>query len=148
MVQNNSVQIRLLGVNDEQLLIAIPEEFGLGQVLEGRAAILLSNPSNIWIAAIEDGHVIGLLIGYEVPLLYKSEVLLYSIDTIERYRRRGLGRSMVQLLCDVCISRGISSIWIPTNESNSGAMAFYRALGATRKANDHVIWDLEVNTKR
>lgn len=144
-MQGNSVQIRLLSVADEPLLATVPQEFGLGRVPEGRAALLLSNPANLWIAAVEDGQVVGLLIGHEIPLLDKTEMLLFSIDTKEGYRRRGIGRDMVHLMREVCVSRGISSIWIPTNERNAGAMAFYRALGATRKANDDVIWELEVH---
>ena len=140
--------INRLTLADEHLLTSIPKEFGLGQVLEGRSATLLSNQSNIWIAAIENEQIIGLLIGYEIALLYKSEVLLYSIDTLEMHRRKGIGRKMVQLLCDVCSSLGIANIWIPTNESSLAAMAFYHALGATRKANDDVIFNLEVKSVR
>jgi ribosomal protein S18 acetylase RimI-like enzyme len=144
-VQGNNVQIRLLSVTDEPLLAAVPQEFGVGRVPEGRAARLLSNPANLWIAAVEDGQVVGLLIGYEIPLLDKTEMLLFSIDTKAGYRRRGIGRGMVDLMREVCAARGIVSIWIPTNEGNSGAMAFYRSLGATRKANDNVVWELEVD---
>lgn len=46
--------------------------------------------------------------------------------------RTGVGRLLFEKLQEICRRRGIARAFVITNERNEAAMAFYRALGATR----------------
>jgi hypothetical protein len=53
------------------------------------------------------------------------------------------GGAFFEALQAICRERGIARSFVITNERNRTAMAFYRAVGATRNATDDVVLDFD-----
>ena len=63
-------------------------------------------------------------------------VFIYEVAVVEQHRRRGIGRSLVEELRQMAKADGCRRMFVPTNRSNEGAMALYRATGAEEGATD------------
>lgn len=59
-------------------------------------------------------------------------VILYEVETAEEFRRQGLGRAMVDEFVRICRERGFVKAWVPTNASNTAAIALYASAGGER----------------
>jgi ribosomal protein S18 acetylase RimI-like enzyme len=59
-------------------------------------------------------------------------MILYEIETAEEFRRKGLGRAMVEEFLRICKERGFLKAWVPTNAGNTAAIALYASAGGER----------------
>jgi len=91
-----------------------------------------------------DGH--HLLIAYEdgVPAGFASsvelthpdkgtELLVYELGVDETFRRRGIGRALVQALRELARERGCYGMFVLTEPDNAPALALYEGSGGTRE---------------
>lgn len=131
--------IRRLGPGDEAILAGLATE-DADFDLDARGAPLpplgpdaaqryLANPAVLhWVAAEADqivGHVYCLL----VPLRSGAgqELLLYEIGVRQAWRRRGVGRALVDQMHDWMHTNGVDEVWVCAD--NQVAVAFYQACG-------------------
>jgi len=70
-----------------------------------------------------------LLIGFGIMSYGENAANLDLLAIETRYRRRGLGRRVVEWLEKVALTAGISNIFVQVRQSNRGAIRFYRRLG-------------------
>jgi [ribosomal protein S18]-alanine N-acetyltransferase len=72
------------------------------------------------------------------PIAYASlwavgdEIQLNRIAVLEKYRKNGIGRSIVQRICSDLSNIGSKEIFIEVREKNGPAIEFYKKLGFTR----------------
>lgn len=94
---------------------------------------LLSRPENILIVAAQEGVPIGFLLAYLLDRVDRDQrmVCLYEVDVSERYRRRGIGRAMIDTLKMICRQENAMKTWVITNRSNLAAFRLYESTGAT-----------------
>lgn len=94
----------------------------------------LSAETTYQLAAFADDEAVGQLVAYELIRRHGDGrmMLIYEIGVRADYRRKGVGRGLFDVLRTLCRERGIARAFLMTNESNPGAMAFYRSLGAKR----------------
>ena len=94
-------------------------------------AEFLADPDCYLVVAVEDGVVVGTLDGYGLrqPHLRRPQFLLYEIDVAVEYRRRGIGRALVDAFADEARKRDAEVIWVLTHRSNAAAVALYRGCG-------------------
>ena len=59
-----------------------------------------------------------------------TEMFLYELGVDEPYRRRGIGRALVEGLRALAVERGCYGMWVATDEENEAAVRTYRAAGA------------------
>ena len=59
-----------------------------------------------------------------------TEMFLYELGVDEEFRRRGIGRQLVQALADLAVSRGCYGMWVGVDSDNVAAAATYRSTGA------------------
>jgi len=59
-----------------------------------------------------------------------TEMFLYELGVEEGYRRRGIGRALVESLRELARERGCSGMWVLTDADNEAALATYRAAGS------------------
>ena len=73
----------------------------------------------------------GIIAGYSIAWLVAGELQLNSIAVKKNFRRRGLGRMMLDYLINNSDSEIISVIYIEVRKSNSEALSFYESYGFT-----------------
>ncbi len=119
----------MLQPGDEALLIEATRLLGEAEVSPARAASLLADPSYVMVVALSGGEVMGRIYGYILRRPESDDLLLYEVDVLERHRRKGAARAMVDFFYDLCRQRGYGEMWVLTEESNAIARALYSSSG-------------------
>jgi len=120
--------IRRLRPGDEAVVRALAEA-------EPQTA-LLADDRTTFVVAFDGAEPVGFAFGYELPRRHGRPTIffVYELDVDERYRRRGIGRRLMEELL-----RGREEAFVLTDAGNEPAMALYASLGGTRV--DSVMWD-------
>lgn len=128
MTASDQTRIRRLGPGDEDVIRALAED-------EAQTA-LLADDRTVFVAAFDGETPVGFAFGYALPRRHgrPSIFFLYEIDVDERYRRRGIGRRLMEE-----VLFGQEEAFVLTDAGNEAAMALYASLGGTRV--DTVMWD-------
>lgn len=105
------------------------------------SARFLSSPDNLLLLATRGGHVCGVLVGHRLQRLdqRRAEVLLYSIDVREEFRRQGIGSRLIEATRTWAAEVGADEVWVLTERSNNPAMALYRSAGGVEDPPDTVM---------
>lgn len=91
----------------------------------------LAAPGHLMLIAYADGTPAGMISGIEMLHPDKgSEMCLYELSVDEPYRRRGIGRALVEALHKVARERGCYDMWVGVDTDNDPALATYRSAGA------------------
>jgi ribosomal protein S18 acetylase RimI-like enzyme len=150
------IEIRRLEPGDEdvvQRLSANDEGFDvLGRTTAGypvpdraTASRLLNADYAHHLVAFDGEEPVGHLLAYELLRRHGDEpkMHLYEIGVREDYRRRGIGRRLVEHFAELCRERGARRAFVLTDEANEAAMAFYAAAGGERRRDDDVVFFFE-----
>jgi [ribosomal protein S18]-alanine N-acetyltransferase len=85
----------------------------------------LTNPySRLWV--LEEG---ALILGYVCAWFIHDEGQLANIAVLPEYRRRGLGRALIDHVFCEARQRGIRSLSLEVRRSNQAALELYKSLG-------------------
>jgi ribosomal protein S18 acetylase RimI-like enzyme len=97
----------------------------------GHLVSFLTQPQNVLIVATDEGRPVGFVLAYLLDRAdrVRKMMLFYEVEVATPYRRRGLGRRMVELLKHVCMEEGVFKMWVHTNRSNVAACNLYRSTG-------------------
>ncbi len=80
----------------------------------------------MWVAE-EDGELAGFAYAHELPRVDgASSVFLYELEVGDRYRRRGIGRALVEAAKRLAGDRGM---FVLTDLDNEAAQRTYAAAG-------------------
>ena len=83
------------------------------------------------LVASEDGRPVGFVSGVEVTHPDKgTEMFLYELAVDEPFRRRGIGRALVERLAALAREAGCYGMWVVTDHDNEAARATYEGTGA------------------
>jgi len=76
--------------------------------------------------ALEGERIVAMLLGI---LQGKSEsrIIIFAVD--EHYRRRGIGRRLMEEFIDLSMRTGVSRITLEVRKSNTAAISFYEKFG-------------------
>ncbi|WP_054011566.1 GNAT family N-acetyltransferase [Arthrobacter sp. ERGS1:01] len=93
---------------------------------------LLGRESFWAVAALDGADVIGGLTAHTLPMTRtaSSEVLIYDLAVREDHQRQGVATLLVQQLRTAAALQGISEVFVPADDEDTGALDFYRAQGA------------------
>ena len=128
------------------------ERLGVGDVQRARAAFkmmhnvfdedpdalsdayvtgLLANESFWAIGAFEAGEAIGCITGHELAMTRheRTELFVYDLAVRVDDQRRGIGRQLVNALVTSAADRGIDVVFVPADDDDTHALAFYANLG-------------------
>lgn len=135
-------KIRRLGAGDEAVLTMLAREdadfdlAGRGRprraLADAEARQFLANPAVLLWAASAGETVVGFLLCLVLPLRSNAgrELMLYEIGVRERWRRRGVGRSLLAEMETWMRANGVADAWVLAD--NDGAAEFYAACGYRR----------------
>jgi len=104
----------------------------------------LVTPGHHLLLAFEDETAAGFVSGIELTHPDKgTEMFLYELAVDEPFRRRGIGRALVEALIRIARDRGCYDMWVLTDDDNEAALATYRTSGTSAESS-HVMltWDL------
>ena len=85
-------------------------------------------------AVIVNDTVAGYTLAYRFPSLYAPEYLayLYDIEVSDEYRRKGVGRLLVDTLLAHLTSDGVKEVWLGTSVDNVEGQGFFSSTGAIK----------------
>ena len=82
--------------------------------------------------AYEDERAVGFVSGVEVTHPDKgTEMFLYELAVDEAFRRRGIGRALVEHLAALARAAGCYGMWVVTDDDNEAARRTYEGTGGT-----------------
>jgi ribosomal protein S18 acetylase RimI-like enzyme len=95
--------------------------------------------------AYVDGFPAGMISGVETTHPDKgTEMFLYELGVDERYRRQGIGKSLLAALSELARERGCYGMWVATDEDNVAAHATYGRDGAVLEKDQAVfVWTFD-----
>jgi ribosomal protein S18 acetylase RimI-like enzyme len=119
--------IRKLESGDEATLQELCRRYKTRVPSDEEAAHVLALPDfHVWIAEV-DGALAGFAYSHELPRMDgATTVFLYELEVDERFRRRGLGRALVEASKRLAAGR---TMWVLTDDDNVPAKRTYGGTG-------------------
>ena len=92
---------------------------------------LLARPGFWALSATLGDEVVGGLTAHELPMTRSEhiELFVYDLAVREDRQRRGIGRRLVEALLAGAAEAGIDVTFVPADDADDHALAFYAALG-------------------
>ena len=135
------MEIRVLRPGDDGLVAAASHLFD-GPARPDATARFLSEPGHHLLIAYEDGRPVGFVSGVEVTHPDKgTEMFLYELAVDEPFRRRGIGRTLVEQLAALARAAGCYGMWVVTDHDNEAARSTYERTGGAPETRQVVeVW--------
>ncbi len=137
--------IKKLNSTETALAIELIEMFGTDNETDSMASAeyvsaMLCRADFHVIAAFADNSLIGGLTAYEMKMFKgeTTEMFLYEIEVRESYRRRGIGKKLIEALQKICAEKGIVQMFVGTEKDNLAARRLY--LSTDGIADEDSIW--------
>jgi ribosomal protein S18 acetylase RimI-like enzyme len=74
----------------------------------------------------------------------RSELFLNEVAVVERARRRGVARALIDELKRLGHDRGCAVMWGLTDQDNAAAMGLYRSTGGLWNGDVHVMFEFNL----
>jgi len=125
------IEVRRLGPGDAARLQAADDLFDEPLVPSAVEAYLAA-PRNVALLATIGGRAVGFLRATSLDQLSSSrgQMFLYEIGVDGEFRRRGVGRRLVETLLEHCRAHDFDEVFVLTDPGNAAAVALYRSTGA------------------
>ena len=135
------MDVRVLRPGEDGLVAAASHLFD-GPARPDATARFLAEDGHHLLVAYEEGRAVGFVSGVEVTHPDKgTEMFLYELAVDEPFRRRGIGRALVERLAGVARQAGCYSMWVITDEDNEAARATYEGAGGVPETRQVVeVW--------
>jgi len=139
VVQNDDIHIRRLVSQDRELarttFTLMGTVFGEkhAPLSDGYIDRLLARPDFWGLTATRGATVVGGLTAHTLMMTaYEgAEIFLYDIAVAPDHQRRGVGRRLIDALRREANRLGLSTIFVPADDADTDAVAFYSAQGGT-----------------
>ena len=135
------MDIRVLRPGDDGLVVAASHLFD-GPARPNATARFLAADGHHLLIAYDEGGAVGFVSGVEVTHPDKgTEMFLYELAVDEPFRRRGIGRALVERLGAIAREAGCYGMWVITDEDNEAARATYEGTGGVSETEQVVeVW--------
>lgn len=142
-------EYRRLSVSDLEMVLRLNETYRRDFASLEAARAFLAQPQNWMFACVEDSQILSFCQGYLCARLNDTGGLLYvhELAVLPAYRRRGIGKTMLDMLKILCRLSGIRRIFLVTQRSNVPAVALYTSARGRPAHTDDLIYvfdDLDV----
>ena len=126
------VQIRRILPEEGSSILRAGHLFDHGRPDPEAVRTYLADPRNVFLLAFEGSEAVGFLRATELSQLTsrRKHMFLYEISVDEKFRRRGIGKALVNALLNDCHDRGFAEVFVFTDPANAAAVALYRSTGA------------------
>mgnify|MGYP002777492972 CR=1 FL=1 len=141
------IEIKKLNPDESGLALELIAMFGFDDEAGNRqfssaeyvSQMLKRNDFHV-VVALDAGKLVGGLTAYEMQM-FKSrttEMFLYEIEVAEAYRQKGIGKSLIEFLKQVCVEKGIVVMFVGTEKDNFPARRLYVSTGG--EADENSVW--------
>jgi ribosomal protein S18 acetylase RimI-like enzyme len=138
------IDIKRLTREDGLLMKQIVEKFKSVNTDINRIDAFLRNDLDYVVACIEDNVVVGFLLAYELQRFDKNNMMyVHEVDVVPEYRRRGIGRQMIEEVIRICEECGVYKLFLITNKSNVPACRLYEVTGGKVVEDDSILYCYE-----
>jgi ribosomal protein S18 acetylase RimI-like enzyme len=95
---------------------------------------LLADDRSYLFAAVDNSSVLGYALAYRFPSLYSSDYLayLYDIEVSASFRRKGIGRLLIESVLQHLRRDGVKELWLRTGIDNGEGQGLFSATGAIK----------------
>jgi aminoglycoside 3-N-acetyltransferase I len=126
------MRTRRLDVGDADLAVATVREFKGRSVSTAEVEAFLGDSRHYLVVADDLGSPAGFLLAYRLDRIDRpsAKLFIYELEVAERYRRRKIATSMVEMVNEIARRERMMSAFVFTNHSNEAAVAFYKSTGA------------------
>jgi len=88
---------------------------------------------NLGLVAESEGTVCGFVVGRQTYLaefdIEEGEIAIIGVDP--DYQRKGIASMLIDAICDLLLSKGVSSVRIGVDPDDSNLLAFFERMGFT-----------------
>jgi ribosomal protein S18 acetylase RimI-like enzyme len=135
------MEMRELRPGDAGLVAAASHLFD-GPARPEATARFLAEDGHHLLVAYEGDRAVGFVSGVEITHPDKgTEMFLYELAVDEPFRRRGMGRALVERLAALARGAGCYGMWVVTDHGNDAARATYEGTGAVSETEQVVeVW--------
>lgn len=137
-----TIAIKILNHHNAGILKNIAPDVFDDSIDLPRAAEFLADPRHHLVVAINHDQVIGFVsaVHYVHPDKAHPELWINEVSVAESYRRRGLGKRLMEAMFDVAQKLGCAEAWVLTERENTAAMNLYLTVGNAEAPSDHVMF--------
>jgi aminoglycoside 6'-N-acetyltransferase I len=138
-------EIRILGPADADLVLrAVDGVFDQAPRQELTAEFLADSRHHV-AAAIDAGRVIGIVSAVHYVHPDKpTELWINEVGVAPDYRRRGVGRDLLEKMLEHAKRLGCTVAWVLTDNANSAALRLYAASGGVRAKKAAIMFDFDL----
>ena len=124
------IEIRLLHVNDVDLLLRVAEGVFDGPVQSLLAGEFLADARHHLFVALEDDVVVGMITGVDYVHPDKPRQLwINEVGVAPTHQRRGIARQLLDAMLAHGRTLGCTEAWLGTDEPNVAARRLYESVG-------------------
>jgi ribosomal protein S18 acetylase RimI-like enzyme len=147
MAEDAAVRVRLARRGDEGEVARFVEAFD-DDVLPDETTRFLDDDRHLLLLGYVGDRPAGFLSAVEVFHPDKqSELFLNEIGVMQRDRRRGVARALIDELRRVGRDLGCAGMWVLTDESNTAAMNLYASTGVTWNGARQVMFEYDLTER-
>ncbi|MFM9943149.1 MAG: GNAT family N-acetyltransferase [Hyphomicrobiaceae bacterium] len=135
-----------LGDSNTHLLANVATDVFDHAIDRGQLASFAADPRHLMMLAVDGATVIGFASACEVLHPDKPpQLFINEVSVAADYQRRGIGRTLVEMLLAAARERGCHQAWVGTEVDNSAARACYASVASGDAPETFVLyaWDLD-----
>ena len=147
MAEEAAVRVRRARRGDEGEVARFVEAFD-NNVLPGETTRFLDDERHVLMLGYVADRPAGFVSAVEVFHPDKqSELFLNEIGVMQRDRRRGVARALIEELRKVGRELGCANMWVLTDEANTAAMNLYASTGGTWNGDRQVMFEYDLTDR-
>lgn len=141
------IDTRLLGPDDTRTLDTIADDVFDHPIDPDRLREFLADPRHHLAVAIDRDVVVGFAsaVHYVHPDKPRPEMWINEVGVAPTYRRRGLGRRVVDLIIGRARETGCSGVWVIADADNTAAASLYRSAQLAASPKVSTVYDLTLD---
>ena len=125
------IEIRLLGRNDRHVLERVAADVFDYDIDPHSSAEFFEDPRHHIVVALDDGLVVGMVTSFHyVHPDKRPQMFINELGVASPYRRRGIGRSLMQAMLAHARGLGCTEAWVGTEDENVEARSLYESLSS------------------
>ena len=133
--------VRVLEDGDQGLLERVEAGVFDREVDPSLADAFLRDPRHHLVAAIADDRIVGFVSALDYWHPDKPrELWINEVGVTSAWRRRGVGKQLMQATLDHARALGCFEAWVLTDRENPAALALYRKVGGVQSGTDIVMF--------
>jgi ribosomal protein S18 acetylase RimI-like enzyme len=141
-----SLEIRLLGPGDDDVLSRVAPDVFDHAVQPGLAGEFLRDPRHHIVVALDEGYVVGFASAVHYVHPDKpAELWINEVGVAGAHQRQGIGKQLLRVLLEAGRASGCRLAWVLTDRTNDPAVQLYRAVGGVEAPGQTVMIEFTID---